>query len=175
MKLAITPETRVGEMLAAYPETEVFLVGLAPVFAKLRNPILRKTVAKVTTLEQAARIAGLPCRDFVDRLREAVGQSTLSSQAVATCDPPADCSDGPPDWACPAGVQRHLDADALLQRGEQPLGLVLRALANVKSGEVISVATAFYPAPLIDVLRNAGHTVFSKSGGSQTLTYVRRG
>ena len=56
MSLLIGPETTVGAMIEAYPELESVLVEMAPAFAKLRNPVVRRTVAKVATLEQAARI-----------------------------------------------------------------------------------------------------------------------
>jgi hypothetical protein len=65
---------KVGELLEAYPDLEATLIGLAPEFAKLRNPILRRTVAKVATLHQAARIGGLDVRELVRTLRAAAGQ-----------------------------------------------------------------------------------------------------
>ena len=34
----VTPDTRIGELLAAHPEIEDFLVGLSPRFAALRTP-----------------------------------------------------------------------------------------------------------------------------------------
>ena len=59
MSLPINPETRVGALLEAYPGIDEVLISWVPAFAKLRNPMLRKTVAKVATLEQAARIGAL--------------------------------------------------------------------------------------------------------------------
>jgi hypothetical protein len=47
--LIITPQTKVGELLDAYPELESILFELSPAFAKLKNPILRKTVARIAT------------------------------------------------------------------------------------------------------------------------------
>jgi hypothetical protein len=46
----ITPQTKVGELLDAFPELENVLIQIAPPFKKLRNPILRRTVARVTRL-----------------------------------------------------------------------------------------------------------------------------
>jgi hypothetical protein len=173
MAFIITPETRVGEMLAAYPETEAVLVKLAPAFAKLSNPLLRKTIAKVTTLAQAAKIGGVPFRDLIDRLRQVVGQPLMSDYSADMPETQA-APQHAPDWACAARAQRHIDADALLQRGGQPLESVQRALAEMQSGEVLSVSSGFYPAPLIDVLRKAGHNVFCQSTERQSVTYVRR-
>ena len=51
-KITISPKTKVGELLDAYPELENVLMAMSPAFEKLKNPILRKTVAKVATLQQ---------------------------------------------------------------------------------------------------------------------------
>jgi len=74
-KLAITPATRVAELLEAYPDLEELLIQQAPAFKALKNPILRRTVAKVATLEKAAQVAGIPARQLVSALRQAVGQA----------------------------------------------------------------------------------------------------
>ena len=76
-KLPITPQTKVGELLEAYPELEAVLVAQTPIFEKLKNPVLRKTVAKVATLEKAAAIANIPVVKLVSELRKAAGQSAL--------------------------------------------------------------------------------------------------
>lgn len=44
-KLYITPETKLKDILDTYPELERVLLEISPAFAKLQNPLLRKTVA----------------------------------------------------------------------------------------------------------------------------------
>ena len=51
-KPLITPETKVGELLTHYPELEELLLQFSPAFATLKNPILRRTVAQVTSPQQ---------------------------------------------------------------------------------------------------------------------------
>ena len=75
MSLPIGPETTVGAMLEAYPELEGVLLEMAPSFAKLRNPVVRRTVAKVANLEQAAKIGGISLQAMILRLRNVTGQS----------------------------------------------------------------------------------------------------
>ena len=65
-RIDITPQTKVGELLTAYPELEDLLIEIAPAFKKLRKPVLRRTVAKVTSLAQAARVGRWPQRSEVD-------------------------------------------------------------------------------------------------------------
>jgi hypothetical protein len=58
--LEITPTTRVGDMLDTYPELEETLIGIAPPFKKLKNPFLRKSVAKVATLKHISAVGNIP-------------------------------------------------------------------------------------------------------------------
>ncbi len=67
----ITPQTKVAAVLERYPQTlEVFLrYGFAP----LANPVLRKTMAKVVTIEQACRREGVDMQALLRDLRRAAG------------------------------------------------------------------------------------------------------
>ena len=66
--MVLRPASKLDALLAAYPFLLDFLAGLSPKFEKLRNPILRKTIGKVASFDQAARLADMP----VERLLEAV-------------------------------------------------------------------------------------------------------
>jgi len=67
----ITPQTKVATVLERYPQTlEVFLrYGFAP----LANPVLRKTMARVVTIEQACRREGVDLQALLSDLRKAAG------------------------------------------------------------------------------------------------------
>ena len=69
----ITPETKIAALLERYPELEKTLLEMAPEFKKLRNPVLKKTIAKVTSLRQASTIAKIPLADMINKLRSEVG------------------------------------------------------------------------------------------------------
>ena len=73
-KLDITPTVTVHKLLEAYPELEDVLIGIAPPFKKLKNPILRRSVAKVATLRHASTVGSIPLNHLVNVLREFVGQ-----------------------------------------------------------------------------------------------------
>ena len=70
-RIIITPKTKIYDLLEAYPELEEKLVEAAPQFRKLKNPMLRKTIARVTTLGQAAIIGGVKVEQLINKLREA--------------------------------------------------------------------------------------------------------
>ena len=46
-RLEITSQTKVAVLLEHFPELEETLIAMAPPFKKLRNPVLRRSVAKV--------------------------------------------------------------------------------------------------------------------------------
>ena len=66
-----------AELLEAYPQLEDVLIDLAPAFKKLKNPLLRKTIARVTSLQQAASVGEVPVEVIVNKLRGIVGQEEL--------------------------------------------------------------------------------------------------
>ncbi|MFH0843803.1 MAG: DUF1858 domain-containing protein [Bacteroidota bacterium] len=52
-QLLITPKTKVLQLIETFPELEEVLINAVPAFEKLKNPVLRKTVARIATLQQA--------------------------------------------------------------------------------------------------------------------------
>lgn len=65
-ELEITADTKVGELLSQYPQSlEIFVRhGFTP----LSNPVLRRTVARVVTIEQACRREGIDMTDLLSEL-----------------------------------------------------------------------------------------------------------
>lgn len=66
--LNITPNTKVGEVLACYPQSLDIFVQRG--FPLLRNPVLRKTMARAITIEQACRREGVDLGGLLDELRK---------------------------------------------------------------------------------------------------------
>lgn len=58
--MRIDGRTKLDEVLKGHPFLLEFLAGYAPAFAKLRNPLLRNTLGKLATLEQAAAMGEVP-------------------------------------------------------------------------------------------------------------------
>jgi len=171
MGFVISPETKVGDLLNEIPEAEEALIAIAPKFKALKNPVLRRTVAKVATLEQAARVAGMQTGELVMALREALGVEVGGDLSGAGT------SEGgvEPEWLSsePAAA---LDAESMLSAGETPIAKVSSMLHGMESGSVIGVTAGFQPAPLIDALRSKGHEVFvRREDDEKWLVWVRKG
>ena len=152
MSIPITPETKLGALLDAYPGIEDALIAWVPEFRKLKNPILRRTVAKVATIEQAAKIGGVSVRDMVIKLRKAAGQDVdepVGEGAAASDAAPAAAA---PAWFDPKRIRETIDADCLLDAGEHPIGKVRRHAAALQPGDIFQLKSSFRPAPLIENL-----------------------
>ncbi len=166
---AITPDAKLGDVLARWPELEEVLVGLSPHFAALRNPALRRTVAKVATLRHVAKVSGVELGALVGALRRAAG---LAAPAVGD----ARDDEGPrPAWASPGAATRTHDACAAIAAGEHPLEEVLGSLARLAPGEVYELITPFVPAPLVERARAKGFQTWTDAAiPGQVRTWFAR-
>ncbi len=166
--LLITPQTRVADLLKAFPQLEDVLVEIAPAFKKLRNPVLRKTVAKVTSLAQAARVGNVSVIELVRRLRREVNQPDYEEEAPSDERFPEQA----PDWFDPGRIVQSLDARPMIDTGEQPIGRVLHDLGSLNDQEIYELITPFEPAPLIDKARERRFRVWSRrEGGTEFHTF----
>jgi Domain of unknown function (DUF1858) len=171
----ILPSTKVGALLDRYPELEEVLIGLAPPFKKLKNPLLRKGVARVASLQHAAVVGGVSVDELVNKLRAAVGQSALARE-----DSPGAVSyfSDRPDWFDASKIVASIDERAA-DPDKMPIASVLEAAVHLRSTEIVELITAFVPAPGIDILKRKGFLVWSvldegKDGGKLVRTYVSR-
>ncbi len=145
-KLIITPKTKIFDLLAAYPELEDELIGAAPEFKKLKNPVLRKTIARITSISQAATIGNLNVEQLVNRLRTKVGQGNIE-QLDETGNKYITQR---PAWFNAESVVNHIDIREMLNRDEQPVHEVLSAIKKLGETDILEITAPFIPAPLID-------------------------
>ena len=52
----------------AFQQLEEKLIGIAPPFQKLRNPLLRKSIAKVATIKHISAVGGIPLDELINKL-----------------------------------------------------------------------------------------------------------
>jgi hypothetical protein len=145
-KLIITPKTKIFDLLESYPELEDILISSAAEFKKLKNPILRKTIARITNISQAATIGGLNVEELVNRLREKAGQGNIEQLDDTGLKYLTIC----PDWFKREAVVSTIDVSEMLNRDEQPVHEVLSAIKRLKENEILEIIAPFIPAPLLD-------------------------
>lgn len=143
-KLIINPKTKVLQLIENYPQLEEVLINYVPAFKKLKNPILRKTIAKITTLQQAAVVGNVKVEDLINHLRKEVGQDTIELAHEVGYNTKQ------PDWFDDSKVTSELDVREMLNAGEQPVNQVISDLNKLKTDEIYKIVAPFVPAPLID-------------------------
>ena len=143
-KIIISPKTKVLALIEAYPQLEETLISYVPAFEKLKNPILRKTVAKIATLQQAAGIGNVKVEELINVLRKEVGQDLIASAAEQEINTTM------PTWYDPSKVSQQTDIRPMLAAGEQPVNQVMADLHKLEPGVIYRVIAPFVPAPLIE-------------------------
>jgi hypothetical protein len=163
-KLRITPATTVHELLNAYPDLVEDLIALAPPFKKLRNPALRKSVAKVATLKHVAAVGNIPLNELIHNVQAAVGQPIASESYTEQ-----EYITPQPDWFSPDKVGVSLVEGEVGDPDKMTLVAVLQAAKEVKIGEMIELVTTFLPAPGIDTMRAKGYSVWTTQCDDETV------
>ncbi|HBG23821.1 MAG: hypothetical protein A2X17_01180 [Bacteroidetes bacterium GWF2_41_61] len=180
MPKPITLQTKISELLEEYPQLEETLLELSPAFAKLKNPFLRKTIARVTSVKQAAAIAGVEAGNVVILLRKAAGvdgveggESTERDKGDLTAEDREKYCGEQPDWYSPQRVKQSFDAVAILNSGDVPMSQILKATQELLQGDIYEFTTPFLPTPILDILLGKGFLVWSETDPSGTTYYNR--
>jgi len=164
---AITPDLKIGQLLEAYPELEDELIAVAPTFEKLRNPVLRRTVAKITTLQQAAAVGGVSLGELIGRLRRAAGLDEPWQDGDAAAE-----AGNKPAWVDGVEVVSTRDARPEIERGEHPLPMVMAAVRDLQPGQAYVLITPFVPAPMIDKITEMGFLTWTEQAGPEEFRTV---
>jgi len=144
-ELVITPKTKVFDIIEAYPQLEDILIAYVPTFEKLKNPVLRRTVGKVATLQQAASIGNVNVGLLVNQLRQEIGQTV---EEINTEDKKYNYQ--LPEWFNVDKVTIKFDVREMLANGEHPVSQVMEDLKKQKEDEIYQLIAPFLPVPLIE-------------------------
>ncbi len=150
VKPSVSAETKIADAIAADAALLERLVALHPTFKRLRNPLVRRTMGRLVTLGDAARITGVALGELL---------------AVAGAEPPApDAETTPPGWLDALDLEgaARLDVRLLLATGEEPLGPILKRAAGIAPGGVLVIEAPFDPAPLRRVLGGKGFSAHAE-------------
>ncbi len=168
--IEIIPSTKVLDLLSVYPELEDILIGIAPPFKKLKNPLLRKSVAKVATIKHISSVGNIPLDELINKIREAIGQSTSD-----TSYEDVNYYSEKPDWFSSGKIVLSVNEDRLEDEDKMTLTAILQKAKNVKKGEIIELITTFLPAPGIDAMKSKGYSVWAnKENNNLIKTYFQK-
>lgn len=157
----ITRDTKISHLLKEYPAALDVLLSASPMFKRLNNPILRKTLAPRVTLRQAAEIGGVDLEELLLALRRATGTNgPLPAKNPAEPEPqksnkvaqirPAVLENIPDDRVV------ILDVRPIIDSGSDPFRTIMKTVKSLGEAQVLHLINTFEPIPLYDVLQRRG-------------------
>jgi hypothetical protein len=173
--MEITSQSKLFDVLEAYPFLESQIINIAPPFQNLKNPVLRRTVGKIATLEKVAQVGGMDVSKLVNTLRHAVGQEELGAESVANVAVEIPRLANDPEWIT-GEPQFTVNGTEMLQRGEVPLGRVNELLGQLEAGRYVLLLTNFEPIPILEAMQKQSRKRFHKTHPdhpSQWLTFIQ--
>jgi len=161
----ITIDTKIATLLEIDGMKDT-LIAINPKFKKLNNPVLRRTLAKVASVKQAAIVGGMDPVELLNKLRESVGQEPIqvdleqkeSKQDIITKEP-----------------KIVINANEILDKEQNPLAITRKALKELQKGEVLMILSDFKPEPLIDEFSKDGYKINSTSSDDKNFkTFIEK-
>ncbi len=147
----VTADERVSDVLSRDEALVEVFARHAPHFEKLRNRALRKVMARLVTVRQAAQVAGVSPDALVRDLNAALGIEA-GAEEIRVVDPTSVPSAQRPLDA----PELVLDVRDLLRAGGEPFSKIMAAVASLPEGAVLRLRAIFEPAPLYAVLAKRG-------------------
>jgi uncharacterized protein (DUF2249 family) len=141
-------------------------------FTKLRNRTMRKVMARLVTVEDAARIAGADTAVLVGELNAALGIVSDSGTAIGGVDeervlrPEASPASATPRRPSGATVV-EVDVREDLRAGREPFSKIMAAVQAAGAGEVLWLRATFEPVPLYTVLAKRGFVHGARAEGPE--------
>lgn len=161
--MIITKDSKIGGILKKYPHLLDILVNYNPHFKLLKKSLLRNTIAKLATVEKAAKVAGVSLRGLLKELNHAVGYE-LSHTELAGIPELKRGPEFPPPEVTSVKTEDivTLDAREMLHRGEEPFGKIMEAVRSLKQGQIFLLEAIFEPGPLYDLLEKKGFLSYTE-------------
>lgn len=153
----INKEIKISQLLNKYPQTLEVLLRISPHFGKLNNAILRRTLAKRVTVEQAAAIAGVDLLYMLKELNEAI-DGNIEDNNIITEENKMEKPKEKPEIIKTTEQSKFLTFDVrpIIDSGADPFLQIMEKVKTLKDDEILVIINSFEPAPLYTVLGNKG-------------------
>ena len=161
--MVIRANDRVAAVLKADERLVEVFATAAPALERLRNPGMRRTMARLVTVAQAARMAGLEPEALVARLN-AASESHEGDATAPETELVKETLMSTVDNTMPAALRGlamewlvDLDVREDLRRGEEPFSKIMAAKQSLQPGAVLRLRATFEPVPLYHVMGKQGY------------------
>lgn len=162
----IAATDRVSDVIARDEALVEIFVRHAPQFDRLRSRTLRRVMARLVTVEQAARMGGVAVDLLLRDLNGALNAPAGGDTAVACAKPPVAPKPAPaPDDYPPDREVVEVDVREDLRAGREPFSKIMAAVGALRPEQVLRVRAIFEPVPLFTALGKRGFTHVSRLEG----------
>jgi uncharacterized protein (DUF2249 family) len=150
--MVITENTKISDLIKANPASIDAISSINKHFKKLKNPILRRTLARRVTIADAAKIGGVSVAVFFEKLA-AVGFVYENKEL----DPEPTVTEEPDNSITGSEETMELDVRPVIEGGDDPFQLIMKTIKSIPEGGVLKVINSFEPIPLINILKEDGY------------------
>lgn len=144
---------RIDRVLARDERLMEIVAGRSPSLARLRVPGLRRIMARLMTVAQAARLGDTEPDLLVAELNRALG----IADADASPTPTPDRRDTMPAPTRSDAPFVELDVRDDLRNGREPFSRIMATVAALNDGEGLCLRATFEPVPLFTVMQMRGY------------------
>lgn len=163
--MTINPGTKISALLKAHPDALDTIVGIAPKFERLRNPLLRRLMAGRTTIAMAAKIGKCSVEAFYEKLKPLGFEVDTDAQVEEEIpqEMPVFLQKVKPEDL------RNLDVRSTIAAGKDPLKDIMKAVKETPVTGALKVVNSFEPTPLIAVLEKQGYQYYVNNVDDETV------
>jgi len=161
----ITKDWKVAKVLDAFPETLDAFLEVSPHFSKLKNKVLRKTIARRVTLDQAARVGGVNLNTLLMKLNRKAGFD-VDSLSLKNSESPVSVGavHEPP---LPDRTEVILDVRPIIESGTDPFKTIMKTVKDMNDDEMLHLINSFEPVPLYSVMETKGFKHAAEKKGDE--------
>ncbi len=154
--MKINEHTKISFLVDHHPAAIDTLVTITTKFRKLRNPVLRKLLAKRATISMAAGIAGCSLDSFFEKLKPLGFEKELSKPSLLQETKVAEKRTFKPEEVI------DLDVREILAKDRDPLPGIMKKFRSLGSNKALRIINSFEPTPLMKLLGNQGYHSFTE-------------
>lgn len=147
---AISIDTRISDLIKANPDVIDAIASINPLFRKLKNPVLRRVLARRVTISEAAKIGKCSLATFAAKLRP---------MGFNLPYPAYDTDEIPYVDDAESAYDDVLDVRETIKENKDPFQDIIKVLLNLRDGGTLLLVNSFVPFPLIKILKSKGYTV----------------
>jgi uncharacterized protein (DUF2249 family) len=154
--MVISSKTKISKLIESNNDTIEVISSINKHFRKLKNPILRRTLASRVSIEDAAKIGGVPICVMIDRLKE-IGFVTEDDCAcdMVSADKMIKRDKNKINMKKETIVE--LDVRPILEAGTDPFESIMAELKKMDEKHTLLIINKFEPIPLLNILKTKGY------------------